>query len=359
MLCWPPARPPKPVETLEMQKLKYLAPLALVAVLAACGGGGSSDSLANQDVAVVGKTHVDKAQFDALIERAKQSYKSNGQKFPKAGTSGYETVKGEAISLLVQQAERDEKASSMGIAVTDKQIAARLALIKKQYFSNSATKYKAYLKQNNLTDAYMRDSVREQLISEAVFAKVTKGVTVSDKDAQTYYKQHISQYQQQPTRDVRYILVKDKATANSVYDQLKNGNLQTWCTLAKKYAKDASGQNCGKATFSKGQTVAVFDKAAFSAPTNVVHAPFYDPTQYKSWFVIEPISAVKKGTVQTEKSVASQIKQQLLQTKQNQVMTDWVSGLAKSFCSGSKIKYQTGYVANPDPCTATTTATTG
>lgn len=342
-----------------MQKLKFLLPLALVSVLAACGGGASSDSLANQDVAVVGKTHIVKAQYDALLEQAKQSYKSQGQTFPKVGTSGYETVKAQAISLLVQQAEREEKATSMGVTVTDKQIDARLAQIKKQYFSNNETKYKAYLKQNKLTNAVVREDVREQLISQAVFDQVTKNVTVSDQDVHNYYQQHLTQYKQQPTRDVRYILVKDKNTADSVYSQLKNGNLQTWCKLAKKYAKDASGQNCGKATFSKGQTVAVFDKAAFSSPTNVVHAPFYDPTQYKSWFVIEPISGVKKASVQTEKSVADQIRQQLLQTKKNQTMNDWVSGLSKTFCSGSRIKYQTGYVANPDPCAATTTTTTG
>jgi peptidyl-prolyl cis-trans isomerase C len=342
-----------------MQRLKFLLPLVLVSVLAACGGGGSSDSLASEDVAVVGHTHIAKAQYDALLEQAKQSYKSQGQTFPKVGTSGYETVKGEAISLLVQQAEREEKAAAIGIDITDKQIDNRLAQIKKQYFKNDQKKYDAYLTQNKLTNAVVREDVREQLISQAVFDKVTKNVTVSEPDVHSYYQQHISQYSQQPTRDLRYILVKDKATANSVYSQLKNGNAATWCKLAKKYAKDASGQNCGKATFSKGQTVPVFDKAAFSAPTNVVHAPFYDPTQYKSWFVIEPISGVKKASVQAEKTVADQIKQQLLQTKKNQTMSDWVSGLAKNFCSGSKIKYQTGYVANPDPCAATTAATTG
>ena len=184
-----------------MQKLKYLAPLVLVALLAACGGGGSSDSLGNQDVAVVGHTHIAKAQYDALIEQAKQSYKSQGQSFPKEGTSGYETVKGEAISLLVQQAEREEKAASIGVTVTDKQIDARLAQIKKQYFSSNPTKYKAYLKQNKLTDAVVREDVREQLISQAVFDKVTKNVTVSDTaTCTTYYQQHISQYTQQPTR---------------------------------------------------------------------------------------------------------------------------------------------------------------
>jgi len=149
--------------------------------------------------------------------------------------------------------------------------------------------------------------------------------------------------------------------ANSIYQQVKAGNDKTWCTLAKKYAKDASGQNCGKATFTKGQTVPVFDKVAFSQPTKTVHAPIYDPVQYKSWFVVEPLGPVKPRRSTPEKQVASSIKQQLLQQKKNQKMTDWVTQTSKDFCSGSKIKYQTGYKPIPDPCataTATTNATT-
>jgi hypothetical protein len=39
-------------------------------------------------------------------------------------------------------------------------------------------------------------------------------------------------------------------------------------------------------------------------------------------------------------------------------MTDWIASLTKSFCSGSKIKYQVGFVPSPDPCAATTTNAT-
>ncbi|HZQ16824.1 MAG TPA: SurA N-terminal domain-containing protein [Gaiellaceae bacterium] len=345
-----------------MPKPTFLLPIAVAAVLAAgCGsGGGGAAKLAKNDIAVVGKTHITVDQYDALLQQARQSYKQQGQKFPKAGTPQFETVKGEAVSLLVQQAEREEKAASMGITVSDKEISDRLAQIKKQYFSNDEKRYQTYLKQQKLTDAVVREDIREQLISQKVFNLVTKNVTVSNSDVHAYYVQNIAQYTQQPSRDVRYILVgKSHATALSVYDQLLHGNTQTWCKLAKKYAKDASGQNCGKATFSKGQTVAVFDRIAFTAPANKVHLPFYDPTQYKAWFVIEPLGPVKKGSVTPEKSVANQIRQQLLQNKRNQTMSDWVSGLSKTFCSGSKIAYQAGYSASPDPCTATTSATTG
>jgi hypothetical protein len=332
---------------------------AALLLLAGCGGGGSGASLATDDVAVVGGKHIPKADFDALLAQAKRSFQQQGRKFPKQGTTDYETLKGQAVALLVQQAERQEKAKSMGIEISDKQVDKRLSQIKQQYFKGSEKAYKEQLEKQHLTDAQVREDVRAQLISEAVFNQVSNEVEISDKQVHDYYVAHKSQYQQPQTRDVRYILVgPKKAVAQSVYQQLKSGNAQTWCKLAKKYAKDSSGQDCGKATFSKGQTVPVFDKKAFSAPANKVAPPFYDPTQYKAWFVIEPLGPVKPKSVTPEKQVADSIRQQLLQDRKNKAMADWVSGLAEDFCGDSKIKYQVGYTPSPDPCAATTTSAT-
>jgi parvulin-like peptidyl-prolyl isomerase len=344
-----------------MKTAKFLSPIALAAVLlagvlAGCGGGSSS-GLKGDDVAVVGSAHVTKKAFDTLLQRAKLSYTQQGKTFPKQGTTDYETVKGQAVALLVQQAERTEKAKSEGIDITDKQVEKRLNQIKKQYFANSETKYKAQLKKQHLTDAEVHDDVRSQLISEAVFAKVTKGVTVSADDVHAYYIQHPQLYSKAQTRDVRHILVKTKGRAASIFSQLKAGNKQTWCTLAKKYSQDPSSKNsCGKLTVSKGQTVAEFDKVAFSEETNTIHAPVHN-ARY-GWFVIEPISRVHPRSTTPEKQVAATIKQQLLQQKKNQAMTDWVSGLSKTFCSDSKIKYGVGYKPSPDPCASTTSTNT-
>jgi parvulin-like peptidyl-prolyl isomerase len=339
-----------------MKKARFLAPIVLSAALVAgCGGGGSA-KLSSNDVAVVGNVHVTQAQFTALLDQAKRSYQQQGRPFPKQGTTEYETIKGQAVTLLVQQAEREAKAAQMGIKISDSDVQKRLDQIKKQYFGGSEKKYQAQLKKQRLTDAQVRDDIRAQLISEAVFNKVTKNVTVSNDDVHQYYITHPQLYSQPQTRQVRYILVgKSKSEAESVYQQVKSGGDKAWCKLAKKYAKDASGQNCGKATFTKGQTVPVFDKVAFDTPTKTVHAPIYDPTQYKAWFVVEPLSNVKPRSTTPEKQVAPSIKQQLLQQKKNQAMTDWVSSTSKSFCSGSKIKYQVGYKPTPDPCAATTT----
>jgi hypothetical protein len=74
--------------------------------------------------------------------------------------------------------------------------------------------------------------------------------------------------------------------------------------------------------------------------------------------VINTLGNVKPRSTTPEKQVTASIKQQLLQQKKNQAMTDWVSSLTKSFCGDSKIKYQVGYKPSPDPCASTTTSAT-
>jgi parvulin-like peptidyl-prolyl isomerase len=341
-----------------MNKVKFPLLLVLFAALfAGCGGG--SAKLKSSDVAAVGSIHITKTAFNALIEQAKRSYATQTppKAFPKPGTVDYGTIQGQAVTLLVQQAEREEKAGSMGIKITDKNVQARLDQIKKQYFAGSEKRYEAQLKKQNLTDAQVREDIRQQLISEAVFNKVTKNVTVSDSAIHAYYVGHPTLYSQPQSRDVRHILVKTKALADTLYSQLKSGSDKAWCTLAKKYSQDPSSKNaCGKLTVTKGQTVPEFDKVAFTGATKTVHAPVHS-AQY-GWFVIEPLSAIKAKSTTPEKQVSNTIKQQLLQQDKNQAMTDWVASLTKSYCSGSKIKYQTGYVPSPDPCAPTTTATT-
>ena len=107
MLCWPRARLLS--RRFLMKKIKFPLLLVLVAALLAGCGGGSGASLNSSDVATVGKVHVSKAAFAALLVQAKRSYASQTppKVFPKPGTADYETIKGQAVALLVQQAERE------------------------------------------------------------------------------------------------------------------------------------------------------------------------------------------------------------------------------------------------------------
>ncbi|HEY2327835.1 MAG TPA: SurA N-terminal domain-containing protein [Gaiellaceae bacterium] len=340
-----------------MRNARFIAPiLAVTALLAACGGGGSAATLDANDVAVVGSAHITNVAFNGMIAQAKENYKSQGQAFPKAGTTAYESLKSQAISLLVQQSERDQKAKDMGITVTEAQITAQLKKLKQQYFKGNEKKYEAQLKKQNLTDAQVQDDIREQLLSQAVYNSVTKDIKVSDSDIKNYYESNITTYQQAESRGAEYILIKSKTTAQTVYQQLKANNTEkNWCALAKKYSGDSSTKNsCGKANFTKGQTVKVFDDALFKTPTNQVHAPIYDASSYKSWFVLRPTTAVKAAKTTPLANVKASIKTTLLNQKKTDATNKWSSDLAKNYCSGSRIKYQIGYTPSPDPCTSVT-----
>jgi len=341
-----------------MHKLRLVLPfLAVTLLLAACGSSGSS-KLAADDVAVVGSQHVTQADYAALLNVAKATYKQQGRTFPKQGTTDYQNVTSSIVGSLVKEAEEEAAGKSLGVTVTDQQVQTSLTQLKQRLFPKGQKQYQAQLKKAGFTDALFQRDVRLQLIDQAIQTKVISNVSVSDNEALAYYRAHRSQYVQGPSRDVQYMLIKSKSLAQSLYKQLQSGNAKTWCTLAKKYSGDPSSKNnCGKATFTKGQTVKVFDKVLFSQPTNVVHAPVYDSESYKAWFIIRPLSNVKPKATQPYDVVSSSIKQTLLSQKQSTAVKTWADNWQKSFCKDSKIKYQTGYApsGSSDPCASTTT----
>lgn len=332
----------------------------LVAALAAgCGsGGGGSAKLAASDIAVVGSQHITKAQFDTLMSQAKSNLKAQGRTFPKAGTTDFASLKSQAVSLLVQNAEKEASATKLGISVTPKDIESRLNQIKKQYFGGKNAKYEASLKQQGLTDTEVRDNIKSQLVSQKLFDKLTKDVSVSPTAILAYYTQNSSQYKKGVSRDVRYILVgKNKSSlTSSLSQQLKGASNATWCTLVKKYSGDkGSKSSCGKATFTKGQTVREFDKLAFSLATNAVAK--VNTKQY-GWFVLQPTAPIAPAKTIPVAQVSKQIEQQLLQDKKNALMTTWIGGIQKTYCKGGKITFQVGYTPSSDPCAPTNTTTT-
>jgi foldase protein PrsA len=340
---------------------RFVLPLATLALLAAgCGGGGGGKtaSLGGGDVAVVGGQQITKDQFQALMGRAQKSYAAQKRKFPKAGTSEYENLKGQAIDFLVQRAQFEDEANSMGIHVSDKQINDRINKLIKQFYGGSEKKYEQTIAAQGLTKDTAREEVKAQLISEDLYNKITSDVKVSDKQIKDYYDSNKSIYVQKESRDVRHILVSKKSLADQLYTQLKGG--ANFAKLAKKYSKDpGSAQNGGRLTITRGQTVKEFDQTAFSLKTGQLSQPIH--TQY-GYHIIQALSDIRPAKTTPLDKVKDSIRQQLEQQQKQDQMTKWVDGIKKTFCKGNRIKYQVGYAPNPDPCTAilanTSTSTT-
>jgi foldase protein PrsA len=283
-----------------------------------------------------------------LITQAKSSYKVNKREFPAAGTADYQQLKSQAVQFLVQRVEYDQKADDLGIKISDKQIEDRLAQIKKQYFGGDDKEYQKRLKQQGLTDTQVRADVRAQLVSEAIFKKVTAGVKVTDADVTAYYTKNKSQFGTPETREVRHILVKTKALADKLYTQLKDGG--DFAVLAKKYSQDpGSKDQGGKLTITRGQTVAPFDQTAFLLATNAISRPV--KTEY-GYHIIQPTGATKPATTKPlDKKLRGQIREQLLSTKRSEKMTAWANDTKKSY--EDKVDYASGFAPPAAPSTTT------
>ena len=327
-----------------------------VVLLAAACGGGHTATLQPNDVAVVGGQTITKDDLTSLLNRAKKSYAAQHRPFPKPGSPSYESLKGQAVTFLVQRAEFEQKADDMGVHVSDKDIDARIEQLKKQFYGGSEKKYEQTLKQQGLTLDQARTEVKAQLISEKLYNKVTGTVHVSDDAIKKYYDSHKSLYRQKASRDVRHILVKSETLANKLYSQLVANHEKNFAALAKKYSQDpGSKNNGGKLTIVRGQTVPPFDKVAFSLKKGQLSKPVH--TQY-GWHIIQALSDVKPAsTSPLDKNLQSSIRLQLEQQQKNTVMTKWVDDVKKNFCKPGKVKYQAGFAPSPDPCLAITSST--
>jgi parvulin-like peptidyl-prolyl isomerase len=149
---------------------------------------------------------------------------------------------------------------------------------------------------------------------------------------------------------VRHILVKKKALADQLRQQLLGGS--DFAKLAKRYSEDPSTKNQGgKLTISKGRQVPEFDKSAFALKTQEISNPVKTPY---GWHIIQALGPIKKGSTTPLSQVRAAIRQELVQQKKQVKMRDWVAGITKDF--QSKTTYQVGYA--PPQTTSIATSTT-
>jgi foldase protein PrsA len=336
-----------------MKRSLMLVAVALAAVTALAAGCGGTDEVPADSVAVVDGTNITKASLDELLARTKKTYAAQKRQFPKAGTSEYQSLQTQAVAFLVQREEYAREADKLGVKVTGAQVQKKIDQIRQQYFGGSEKKFEAGLKAQAYTLAALREDARAQLISEGIYNKITGDVKVTDAEAQEYYDSNIDNYKVAESRQVRHILVKTKAEAEKLRNELVNG--ADFATLAKQNSLDpGSKDQGGKLTITKGQTVAPFDKAAFSLDTNQLSQPV--KTQY-GYHLIQPISDVRKGSVTPFTQVKSQIRTQLLQQKKSTAVSDWVAKVEKEW--GDKVMYAAGYEPPDTTSTDTGAATTG
>jgi parvulin-like peptidyl-prolyl isomerase len=321
--------------------MRRLVPLlALVALVAACGSSHGV-TVPKGAVAQAGDVTITKAQLDDTLAAAKAFYRTKKRPFPARGTPAYRKLRDRSIDSLVQAAIFDQEATKLGVAVTSDDVDRDIADLRQQAFGGSDSELRISLRQQGLTYALFRAQERRQLVEDAITAKVESQATVSDAKARAYYRAHRSDYRTPPSRDVRQLLVKQKALADSIYRQLKAG--ASFSKLVERYTIDtASKQTGGEVTDTKGLFVAPFERVAFSLATNEISRPVR--TQY-GWHVIQALGPVQPPTIRPYAQVAPSIKTVLSGSAQNEALKRFTRRTYAAWCA-DKLAYGKGYATS-------------
>jgi foldase protein PrsA len=229
------------------------------------------------------------------------------------------------------------------IKVTNAEVEKAFDAAKATQFS-TASQYQNFLSQTGQTQADILFRFRINTIFQKLIAKHEPAVTQAR--IQAYYNQHVSQFGTPATRNIRIVLAKTAAEANTAKHALQSG--QSWNKVAKQYSIDPTSKNSGGLLVgvTKGQQDAALDSAAFSAPLNKLLGPVKGQFGYYVFEVTKITPAKQQSLAQAEALIRQTLTGQNQTNAQNTVnkiasqhwrsQTSCLSAYSMSDCSGYK-----------------------
>jgi foldase protein PrsA len=209
------------------------------------------------------------------------------------------------LNQLIQSDLIDQYATENHIDPTSGQIDDELNKLKTRYPNGQ---FDMIVKQQGMTNADVRNILRQQLVLQQAVAKRIPPITNTQVAA--FFKQNHAALDKPEQVRARHILVPDLKTAQLVEAKLKSGG--DFAALAKQYSADPASKDKGGELgfFGHGQMVQPFDAAAFSLPVGKISEPVKSPFGYHIIQVEEKKPAVKATLAGSDAQIRTTMMQQ-------------------------------------------------
>jgi foldase protein PrsA len=235
--------------------VRRLLPVLCIAVLAAgCSGVG----VRNQDAATVNGVGI---PTDRLSEMTKAQLGQQQAQQQQQGQQASQDIEGatrQALEGLIQFQLVLDGVKKAGITIQESDVDARMEQLKQQVAAQGQN-YEELLQTRQLSEQVLRDQQRVQLAVDLIAVKLvpyspdTQLRATLDKRKNDFLEVH-----------VRHVLVKDKATAERVRQELAASG--DWSGVAKRRSIDTQSKDkAGDLGFiAKGATVKEFETAEYA-----------------------------------------------------------------------------------------------
>jgi hypothetical protein len=170
-----------------------------VAVVAAgCSGGGKHETK-REVVAVVGGTPIYRAQLDRAVKHARTVAKSAHRRFPADDAPGFRRARHAILEQLVVNVEISKAARQLNVAVPTAAVYEFAEEQGEEQGEGESTEERPSAEDA----AFVRSTVRAQLLYEAVGRKVTAGAHVRRGEVERYYREHRAELERVATTPAR------------------------------------------------------------------------------------------------------------------------------------------------------------
>jgi foldase protein PrsA len=249
----------------------------------------------NEAVATVNGTDISKDQlYDELV---------------KAG--GPATLENIITQELIQQ-----EAKAASITVTDADIDAEIALIKKSFGTDE--QFNSALAQYNMTLESLKKDTKINLTIRKILEPKTD---VTAEEMQQFYDANKDQLGTPEQIQASHILVATKEEADAILAELKQGGDFAAIATAKSLDPGSKDKGGDLGFFGKGQMYPEFEEAAFALKINEISSI----VQTEKGFHIIKKTAEKAAVVPTFEEKKEEIKKQLVATEVNELSEAWMS----------------------------------
>ncbi|SHJ30732.1 peptidylprolyl isomerase [Lutispora thermophila] len=270
-------------------------------------------------VAKVNNIEIKKDYFDEVFNVVKvQQEEINGPEIWEQEYDGKKFIdytKETLLSNIINETILLKNAADLGVTASEDQVDMQIEYIKNNF--ESEAKYNEYIQSLNLTEKYIRDSIRKSLIINNLYQELTSSVTVPEEDLlATYNAIKDSMYSVRAS----HILMDDYEEAIKILERAKAG--EDFNKLAVAYSIDPSAkENRGDlGYFTSGDMVAEFEIAAFALEPGEISDVVKTDYGYH-------IIKLEDKRVITYEEVKSQLEQQLLPQYQNQYLSTYFQEL--------------------------------
>lgn len=292
----------------------------------------------------------------------------------------------EAKKIVIQQ-RQNQVENKIIQAIVDKQIVAQKInitqaqidaaynealdpVIKKYGQAEGKKSFDETLQSQGLTEATYKESLKKELEVKALIANMTKGINITEADAQTYYNENKDkEYTKQPGADVYDIVVNSKEEADKILAEYKSqtAGMTNVEDKLKVFSSLASANNIDSSKSTGGLLGYVpYDSTTYQAPfmdavkglknNGDVSAVVENKGSNGSVYNIAFVNGINtKATVEPFDSVKTKIMETLTENAQNAAVTKQMDAWKKE--AGAEV--YTSRLDYPIPAAPKTTGTEG